>query len=198
MMNDSEEFLDEYEKKFLRKHWRMAIVFAVIIAAAAIAAVVVALWFLATAQATALVPALLGQWSIGHVILFCLHLIFWEILLVGSWLLVIVLVIIFQWYMKLPKEERRERPKRGRREESDGIGFLVTVTWLIVVWVDGRWNLAFESWTINDWVFSFLAAMLWDLIIFGIPIVLAFLWWINREMKGESKPAEAAIEEPTE
>ncbi|MHA1906672.1 MAG: hypothetical protein ACW98Y_05220 [Candidatus Thorarchaeota archaeon] len=194
-MNDSEEFLDEFEKRFLRRHWRMAIVFAVIIAAAVIVAIVVALWFLTTAQATALVPAMLGQWSIGHVILFCFHLLFWEILLVGSWLLVIVLVIIFQWYMKLPEEERRERPSRGRREESDAFGFLVTMTWLIVVWVDGNWNLAFESWTINDWVYSFLAAMLWDLLIFGIPIMLAFLWWIRKVMNEESTPAEVVADE---
>ncbi len=185
-MNDNEEFLDEYDKRFLRRHWRMTIVFAVIIAAAAVVALLVLLWFVDTAQVTGLVPSTLGQWSIGLVITFCLHLIFWELLLVGSWLLVVVLVVIFQWYMKLPEEERRERPSRGRREEGDAFGFLVTVTWLIVVWVDGRWNLAFNSWTVNDWVYSFLAALSWDLLIFGVPIALFFIWWIRREMKEES------------
>jgi len=185
-MSNNEEFLDEGEKRFLRRHWRMAIVFAAVIAAGATGAVLVLLWFVATAQATALVPALLGQWSIGAIITFILHLIFWELLLVGSWVLVIVLVIIFQWYLKLPEEERLESRKRGRREESDAFGFLVGITWLIVVWLDGRWNLAFDSWTFNDWVYSFLAAFLWDLLIFGVPIALAFLWWMRREMKKES------------
>jgi hypothetical protein len=94
-------------------------------------------------------------------------------------------LILILWYRKLPEEERDIETKRGRREEGDAFGFLVGITWLIVVWFDNRWNLAFESWTINDWVYSFLAAVAWDLLIFGIPIALAFLWWIRREMKTE-------------
>lgn len=185
-MNTGEEFLDAEGKRFLRRHWRMAIVFAVLFSVVVAAAVYVLLWFLATAQATAFIPATLGQWSIGHVINFILHLIFWELLLVVSWMLVAVLLILILWYRKLPEEERDIETKRGRREEGDAFSFLVGITWLIVVWFDGRWNLAFESWTINDWVYSFLAAIAWDLLIFGIPIALAFLWWIRREMKAES------------
>ncbi|MFW9910597.1 MAG: hypothetical protein ACFFEF_18740, partial [Candidatus Thorarchaeota archaeon] len=60
------------------------------------------------------------------------------------------------------------------------------ITWLIVVWLDGRWELSFNSWTFNDWVYSFLAAFAWDLLIFGVPIALAFLWWMRREIKTES------------
>jgi hypothetical protein len=180
-MSNNEEFLNEGEKRFLKKYWKMVIIFAAIIAAGAIGAVLVLQWFVATAQATALVPSLLGQWTVGAVITFILHLIFWELLLVGSWILILVLVIVFQWYRKLPDEERERKPKRGRREEGDAFGFLVGITWLIVVWLDGRWNLAFNSWTFNDWVYSFLAAVAWDLLIFGIPITLAFLWWIRRE-----------------
>ncbi|MHA2201225.1 MAG: hypothetical protein ACXABN_15215 [Candidatus Thorarchaeota archaeon] len=84
-MNTGEEFLDAEGKRFLRRHWRMAIVFAVLFSVVVAAAVYVLLWFLATAQATAFIPATLGQWSIGHVINFILHLIFWELLLVVSW-----------------------------------------------------------------------------------------------------------------
>jgi hypothetical protein len=181
--------------RFLRKYWRMALVFVAVIAAAVIGAALVLVWFVAIAQTTALVPATLGLWSIGHVILFILHLVFWEIVLVGSWVLVIVLVIIFQWYMKLPEKEREGWPKRGRREESDAFSFLVGITWLIVVWVDGRWNLAFESWTFNDWVYSFLAALAWDLLIFGVPIALGFLWWIRKEMEKEPQSTTETVEE---
>ena len=184
-MSNDETFLDEEQKRFLRRHWKMAIVFAGIIAAGVIGAVLVLTWFVATAQATALVPALLGDWSIGYVITFILHLIFWELLLVGSWVLVLVLVVIFGWYMKLPSEDRDFKPKRGRREESDAFGFLVGITWLIVVWLDGRWELAFNSWTFNHWVYSFLAAVAWDLLIFGVPIALAFVWWMRKEIKKE-------------
>ncbi|MFW9908865.1 MAG: hypothetical protein ACFFEF_09845 [Candidatus Thorarchaeota archaeon] len=185
-MNSGEEFLDERERRFLRRHWKMALVFTMLGFAGAIGAVLVLLWFVAMAQATALVPAVLGEWSIGYVITFILHLIFWELLLVGSWVLVLVLVILIKWYRNLPEEERERWPKRGRREEGDAIGFLVGITWLIVVWLDGRWDLAFESWTFNDWVYSFLAAFLWDLLIFGVPIALAFIWWMRKEITKET------------
>ncbi|MFW9871334.1 MAG: hypothetical protein ACFFFO_17155 [Candidatus Thorarchaeota archaeon] len=185
-MNSGEEFLDEEEKRFLKKHWRMILPMIILAAVAVVAVVFVFTWFVALAQSTVLVPSTLGLWSVGHVITFILHLIFWELLLVGSWVLVIFLVIIIRWYMKLPEEEREGWPKRGRREESDAFGFLVGITWLIVVWLDGNWNLAFNSWTFDDWVYSFLAALMWDLIIFGIPILLAFLWWMNKEFKTES------------
>jgi hypothetical protein len=186
-MSNNGKFLNEREKRFISTHWKMVTVFAAVIAAGAIGAVLVLTWFVATAQATALVPSLLGQWSIGAVVTFILHLIFWELLLVGSWILVIILVIVFQWYMKLPEEEREMKSKRGRREQGDAFGFLVGITWLIVVWMDGRWDLAFNSWTFNNWVYSFLAAVAWDLLIVGIPIGLAFLWWLRRETRKEAE-----------
>ena len=188
-MNTGKGMLGEAETRFLRRHWKMAMVFAIVIVGAAIGALLVLLWLVATAQATGLVPLVLGQWSIGHVITFLLHLIFWELILVGSWVLVIVIVLVFQWYRKLPVDERAGWHRRGRREESGAFGLLVGVTWLIVVWLDGRWDLPFNSWTFNDWVYSFLAAVFWDLLIFGVPIALGLVWWIRKEMKGEPEAA---------
>ncbi|MFX1441134.1 MAG: hypothetical protein ACFFFD_12885 [Promethearchaeota archaeon] len=186
MMNENEEFLDEEQKRFLKRHWRMTIVFAVVFAAAVIAAVLVLLWFIDTAQTSGLVPSVLGEFTVGYVITFFLHMIFWELLLVGSWVLVIVAVIIVKWYMKLPEEERDGKPKRGRREEGDAFGFFIAIAWLIIIWIDGRWNLAFNSWTLNDWVFSWLAAVFWVLLIAGIPIAIFFLYWIRTEVQKES------------
>ncbi|UCH04333.1 MAG: hypothetical protein JSW05_12305, partial [Candidatus Thorarchaeota archaeon] len=88
MMDADEEFLDEAEKRFLRKHWRMTIVFAAIFAVVVAAAILVFLWVVADAQATALVPAVLGQWTVGYLITFILHVIFWELVLVVSWTIV--------------------------------------------------------------------------------------------------------------
>ncbi|MHA2262675.1 MAG: hypothetical protein ACXAEN_09825 [Candidatus Thorarchaeota archaeon] len=47
MMNENEEILDEAQKRFLKRHWRMAIVFAVVFAAAVIVAIFVFLWVVA-------------------------------------------------------------------------------------------------------------------------------------------------------
>ncbi len=188
-MNTDKVLPGEVEKRFLRRHWKMVMVLAVLFSGAAIGALLVLLWFVATAQAAVLVPLVLGQWSIGAVITFILHLIFWELVLVGSWVILIVAVIFAKWYRGLPVEERAGWHRRDRREEGGAFGFLVGLTWLIVIWLDGRWNLPFSSWTFNDWVYSFLAAVFWDLLIFGVPIALALVWWIGKETRREPEAA---------
>jgi hypothetical protein len=199
MMNEHEEFLDEEQKRFLRRHWKMAIVFAVLFAAALAAAILVFLWFIDTAQATDLVPSVLGEFTVGYLITFFLHMIFWELVLVVSWVLVVVAAIYFLWYKQLPEEEQDiTRGERGRREEGDAFGFLVAVFWLIIVWIDNRWDLAFESWTLNDWVYSWIAALLWVLLIFGIPIAVYFFYWIGQEMRKEGGSSTGAVEEITD
>ncbi|MFW9804755.1 MAG: hypothetical protein ACFFFC_19015, partial [Candidatus Thorarchaeota archaeon] len=95
MMNESEEFLDEEQKRFLKRHWKMTIVFAVIIAAAVAAAILVFLWFIDTAQTSGLVPSMLGEFTIGYLITLILHMIFWELALVASWVIVVVAAIYF-------------------------------------------------------------------------------------------------------
>ena len=196
MMNEREEFLDEGQKRFLKRHWRMTMVFAVIFAAAIAVAILVFLWFIDTAQATGLVPSVLGEFTIGYLITFLLHMIFWELAFVVSWVLVVVAAIYFLWYKQLPEEEQDiARGKRGRREEGDAFGFFVVVFWLIIVWVDGRWDLAFESWTLNNWVYSWIAAFLWVLLIFGIPIAIYFFYWISQEMRKEGGYSTGAVEE---
>jgi hypothetical protein len=187
-MNTDEDYFDEMDKRFLRKHWKAMTGFGVIVGVAIVEALFVLTWFLGIAQTTGFVPAMLGQWSVGHVINFLLHLIFWELLLVGVWLVTVVGIVGFRWYKTLTAEEKIDRPKRGKREHGDTFGFFIGIVWLIVVWVDGRWNLAFEAWTINDWIYSCLAAFGWIALIAGIPLVLYFFWWVRNDVFEESYP----------
>jgi fatty acid desaturase len=95
-----------------------------------------------------------------------------------------VLAAYFLWYRKLPLEERKEyEGKPGRRRstgENSGISFFIGLVWLAIVWIDGKWNLAFEDWTFNDWVYSWLAAGLVVLVIAGIPVLIYVIWAIRR------------------
>ncbi len=185
-MNSSEELFDEKQKRFLKRHWKMTIVFAAVFAIAVTTAVLVFLWFVEMAQTTALVPSTLGDFTVGYLITFILHVIFWELLFVGSWVLVIVVVTYIKWYNKLPQEERMKESKRGTREEGDAIGFLIGVFWLIIIWTSGRWDLAFNAWTLTDWVISWLTAVGWVFVVFGIPIAIYFVYWIMNEKKQEA------------
>ena len=200
-MNDSEERLDEEKKRFLLKNWKMTLVMAVCIVVAAIVGLLVFLWVVNEAVATAFAPASLGDWTVGLIVMFILHVIFWELLLVATWGIPLAAVLYWQ-FSKLPDAELW-KPKGGRRESGDAFGFLIGLAWLIMIWIDGRWNQTFQAWTFTEWIYSWLTALGWVLMIFGIPaVIILVLWLVNKEMKKEyearTKTADADIDEPSE
>jgi hypothetical protein len=179
---------------FLSRHWGMALVIIGVIAAAAIVSFLVFLWFVADAQTTALVPASLGLWTVGFFFTFVLNLIFWELLFVGSWGIPVAIFLWAGWYRKLPAEERKEY-EGGPRAAGGGGGFsfFVWVVWLIVVWTDGAWERAFAHWTFDQWVYSWVVACLWVLLLAGIPGLIFLLWSMN---KARSRPAATEATTP--
>lgn len=177
-------------KKFLRNHWKMVVLFIVGAILASIGATLVCLWVVGEVQLAGLVPATLDLWSMGHLVTFLLRLVFWEVLLIGVPVILAAVAIIFLWWKKLPDRERKEY-RRGhlfgtRSRTTNGrnvISPLVFIVFCIKVFLDGNWNVAFGTWTFDYVVYSFLWALIWVLIIFGIPMVLGGTWWIRHEMK---------------
>ena len=178
-------------KKFLRKHWQMIFLFVVIAILAALGAIFVYLWFVEEAQLTGLVPTILGSWTMGHIVAFILHLIFWEILYIGIPVIIIIVGIYFLWWKRLPDDERKEYRhahlpfgSRSRKTDSGGgISFLVFIAFIIIVYTDGKWDVPIATWSFDYIVYSFLWALIWILIIFGIPIAIGATLWLGYEMK---------------
>ena len=177
-------------KKFLRKHWKMFVLFVVAAILVIAGAILVFLWFVGDAQVTSLVPATVGLWTLGYLVTFLLYLIFWEVLFIGIPVIITVAAIYFLWWKKISDEERKEYRRRhlfgksSRRTDGGGaISLLVNIVFIIKVYLDGNWNVPFATWTFDYLVYSYLWALLWILIIFGIPILLGGTWWIRREMK---------------
>jgi len=180
-------------KKFLRKHWKMLAFFITATLVTVLGAILVFLWFVGDAQATGLIPGILQLWTMGYLVTFLLHLLFWEILLIGIPILVIVAAIYFLWWKKLPDDERKEYRrkhlfgKRSRRTDGSGaITFLMNIGFIIKVYLDGNWNVPFATWTFDYLVYSYLWIIIWMVIIFGIPLAIGAVWWIHREMKKKS------------
>jgi len=173
-------------KKFLRIHWNMVAIFVVAGILAFIGAIYVYLWFVGEAQSTGLIPSTLGLWTMGNIVTFFLHLIFWELLFIGV-PAIIGAVAGWQWWKKLPSEEKKEYhffSKRSRTTSGGGgISALFFVAFCIKVFIDGNWNVAIATWTLNYVVDSMISILIWSLIIFGIPIAIGVIWWIRHEMK---------------
>jgi len=121
---------------------------------------------------------------------FLLYLIFWEVLFIGIPVIITVAAIYFLWWKKIPDEERKEYRrrhlfgKRSRRSDGgDAISFIVFIGLIIKVYIDGKWNTPFATWSFNYLVYSILWIIIGIVIIFGIPIALGGTWWLRREMK---------------
>jgi hypothetical protein len=171
-------------KTFMRKHWNMV---AVAIAAgilAVIGAVYVFLWFVGNAQSSGLVPSLLGQWSMSNTVSFILHAIFWELLLIGI-PVAVGAILGWQWWKRLPEEEKREY-HFGKSSKSSSAGGAVSpllfIAFAIKVYVDGNWNHAISTYTLDYVVGSMVTILVWAAAIFAIPAIIGIIWWIRHEM----------------
>ena len=168
----------------------MLVLFIIAAIIAAISAVLVFLWFVGDAQATGLVPGTLHLWTMGYLVTFLLHLLFWEVIFIGIPVLVAIAAIYFLWWKKLPAEERKEYRhghlfgKRSRGRDGGGaITFLVNIGFIIKVYLDGNWNVPFATWKFDYLVYSYLWVIIWMVIIFGIPLVIGLVWWLHRNME---------------
>jgi hypothetical protein len=190
MMVERESETDEkIWKIFFRKHWKILVLFVAAAVLAIIGAILVFLWFVGDAQLTGLVPTTLGLWTMGYLVTFLLHLILWEVLYIGIPVIVAVVAIYLLWWKKLPDEERGEYKRKhlfGKRshgrDQGGGITLLVNIAFIIKVYLDGNWNVTFASWTFDYLVYSYLWALIWIAIIFGIPIAIGAFWWIHHEV----------------
>jgi uncharacterized MAPEG superfamily protein len=173
-------------KKFLRKHWNILALFVAAAVLASVGAVYVFLWFVGDAQSTGLVPTILGLWTMGNLVTFVLYVIFWELLLIGV-PVALAAVAGWLWWRRLPSDEKKEYHFFGRRSRTTsgggGISLLFFVAFCIKVFVDGNWNVAIATWTLDYIVYSMLWILIWVVVIFGIPAAIGISWWIRHEMK---------------
>lgn len=175
-MDTCEALNNKAWKNFFRRHWKATLLMIVGIVLAIAVAIFVFLGVVADAQSTGLVPAMLGEWTVGYSVIFVLTLVFWELVLVGSWVFPIALITYFVWYKRLPSKERKEYERNCGKSKNNCMSILATLIWLVIVRMGGKWDLAFQSWTFNDWVFSWLAAGLWVLLIF-VALGTVFVVW---------------------
>jgi hypothetical protein len=172
--------------KFIRKHWNTVAVFVIAIILAVIGAIYVFWWFTGDAQTTGLVPSTLGLWSMANVVIFILHLIFWELIFIGI-PAIIGAVIAWQWWKRLPDEEKKEYHLSGRRsrsrDASGAISPLLFIAFAIKVYVDGNWDAAISTYTLNYVVDSMIIILAWIAVIFGIPAAIGLIWWIHHVVK---------------
>ena len=172
-------------KKFLSKHWKVAAIFVVAAILAVAGAVYVYSWFVGEAQLVGLVPSTLGLWTMDNLVMFIVHLVFWELLCIGI-PVAVGAAAGWMWWRSLPDEEKKEYHfgKRSRTTGGGGgVSVLLMVAFAIKVYIDGKWDIAIASWTLNYVVDSLVSIIVWCAIIFGIPAGIIGLIWLSHEIK---------------
>jgi hypothetical protein len=171
--------------KFIRNHWK---IFAVFLSAAILAvagAIYVFIWFVGNAQSTGLIPSILGSWTMGNMVSFILHAIFWELVLIGI-PVAIGAVFGWQWWKRLPEEEKKTYHLSGKSSRSNRAGGAISpllfIAFAIKVYVDGNWNVAISTWKLDYVVGSMITILIWIVVIFAIPATIGVIWWIHQEM----------------
>ncbi len=169
-------------KIFFRNHWKLFLLSVLGAIVAGIGAILVFLWFVGNAQLTGLIPVTLGLWTMGNLVSFFLNLIFWEALLIGI-PVILVVVAVWLWWRKLPDEEKKEYRFFGNRSRAtsggNAMSILIFIAFCLKIYIDGNWNVAFATWTFDYLVYSMLSVLIWVLIIFGIPIAIGLIWWLT-------------------
>ena len=171
--------------KILKKHWQVFAAFIIAAVLAFVGAVYVFLWFTGNAQSTGLVPSSLGIWSMANLVLFILHMIFWELLLIGV-PVAIGAIVGWQLWKRLPEQEKAEYHLSGKSSRSSraggAISQLLSIAFAIKVYVDGNWNVAISTYTLNYVVGSMFTILIWIVAIAAIPAIIGLIWWIRHEM----------------
>ena len=182
MIEENEVAQDAGWGRFFRKHWNMLAVFVAAAVLAVAGAVYVFVWFTRNAQTIGLVPSTLSAWSMNSLVLFTLHAVFWELVLIGI-PVAIAAIIGWQWWKRIPEEERKGLSTKGSRSRTaeGAVSPFLFIAFAIKVYVDGKWNAPITGYSVDYVVGSMVTILIWIAVIVAIPAAIRFVWWITRD-----------------
>jgi len=188
---ESKRVLDEmFWKRFIRKHWIIAIICGAAAVGALIGGILVILLYIPASEVGGYGAWTFDEFSMGTAFVWGLLLILWEFLLVGlptvAFFGILIALLWFRILSEDDKEELKKRDKeskeekkkwdrlRGRKYEGGGGGFsfLLFIGVCIYVFIDGNWLTPFGSLSFNYFIYGYLTVFVWVSIIFGIPLVV--------------------------
>lgn len=199
----SEDLSEEaFWKGMVKKHWLVTLIFVVACVGIVIGVIAVVLSYIPSSQIGLYGIGTFDDFSVGTSILWWLLLILWEFILVILPFIGFCCVVGgLYWFVIMSEEDKeaiksREKNKKEYLEiymtydeknkkeyhhhtkEGGGIGFIFTIAFLLVVFIDGNWLTTFGTMPYSYFVIAWLRGFMWTMIIVGIPVgVISFIYF---------------------
>ncbi|TFF99558.1 MAG: hypothetical protein EU541_04620 [Promethearchaeota archaeon] len=133
----------------------------------------------------------IGEFSIGTSLGLLIIVILFEFLLVGLPFVAYEGILFYLWWSRLPQEEKdmiKERDKREKQKVNRDVGgsvfsFIVTLVFLLLVFLQGNWDTPFSDLSFMYWINTWFLAFLMLLLIAGIPGLIGGVWYIVRQVE---------------
>ena len=181
----SEEEIGEFWEVVLKKHWFRLIPFVLVVIGAFISGVYVFLLHNEVGMGFGSFWSLtFNDWSFGLIFVYVLMLLLREFLLVVLPTLgVLGLLFCIMWFtmspekreeLKILNKQEEERQKKSKKASGGASGCtgIVTIAFLIIMAVNGKWDTPFGNMDFQYFVITYLQALIWVALIIGIPVLI--------------------------
>ncbi len=184
----SEDLSEEaFWKGMVKKHWTVFVILLIACVGVVIGGIAVVLSYIPSSQIGLYGLGTFDDFSVGTFILWWILLILWEFVLVILPFIGFCCVVGgLYWFVIMSEEdkeaiksrEKNEKEHRHHTKEGGGIGFIFTIAFLLVVFIDGNWLTTFGTMPYSYFVTAWLRGFMWTMIIVGIPgIVIASIYF---------------------
>jgi hypothetical protein len=191
MAEENQEEL-AFAKRMVKKYWYMLIVLAVGVIGVIIGALLTLKFVIVNTSVGGEGTWTIAEFSLGTAILLCLWVFLWELLFVGLPVIAYFGIIVGIWWTSLPEDEKTRMKERDSKEktasqkanEGGGVfGFIIFITFLILVTIDGNLFTPFGDLSYTYWIIMWLSAIFWLFIVIGIPVLIGGLIYLSMKWK---------------
>ncbi|TFF99636.1 MAG: hypothetical protein EU541_04425 [Promethearchaeota archaeon] len=179
-------------KTLVKKYWYMLFLFILGIIGAILGALFTLFFIITNSTVGGMGSWTIADFSLGTVILLLLWVFLWELLIVGLPVVAYFGIIVALWWVNLPEDEKiklkeqqaKEKTTTQKVNEGGGVfGFIVFLTFLILVWINGNLFTPFSDLPYTYWIIMGLSAIFWLFIVIGIPILIVGLIYLCKKWK---------------
>jgi hypothetical protein len=176
---------DEIPWQLVRKYLAYLVIFIIGGVVAFIGAILVLFWYVGTSAVGGQGTWTVDQFTIGNVVRWVIFLILFELAIIGIPTVVILGgLALWLWWRKLPQEEKDQfSGRKSRRKDAGGGGgfsILTAIIFLIIIFVQGNWNIPLGALSYSYLVFTWVWACIFTIIPFAIAALVYFAYKIGK------------------